>query len=80
MNNPRFIITVMIDNPKGNKRTAGWVAAPVVNKIVTRIAPVLNIKPQTKSSASFSKNLLKFKTPGLFVIAFYERKFFTIRK
>ena len=64
MNNPRFIITVMIDNPKGSKRTAGWVAAPVVNKIVTRIAPVLNIKPQTKSSVSFSKNLLKFKIRG----------------
>ena len=64
MNNPRFIITVMIDNPKGNKRTAGWVAAPVVNKIVTRIAPVLNIKPQTKSSVGFSKNLLKFKIRG----------------
>ena len=64
MNNPRFIITVMIDNPKGNKRTAGWVAAPVVNKIVTRIAPILNIKPQTKSSVNFSKNLLKFKIRG----------------
>ena len=64
MNNPRFIITVMIDNPKGRKRTAGWVAAPVVNKIVTRIAPILNIKPQTKSSVNFSKNLLKFKIRG----------------
>jgi cell division protein FtsI (penicillin-binding protein 3) len=64
MNNPRFIITVMIDNPKGSKRTAGWVAAPVVNKIVTRIAPILNIKPQTKSSLNFSKNLLKFKIRG----------------
>ena len=64
MNKPRFIITVMIDNPKGSKRTAGWVAAPVVNKIVTRIAPILNIKPQTKSSVNFSKNLLKFKIRG----------------
>ena len=64
MNNPRFIITVMIDNPKGSKRTAGWVAAPVVNKIVTRIAPILNIKPQTKSSVNFSRDLLKFKIRG----------------
>ena len=64
MNNPRFVITVMIDNPKGSKRTAGWVAAPVVNKIVTRIAPILNIKPQTKSSVNFSRNLLKFKIRG----------------
>ena len=64
MNNPKFIITVMIDNPKGKRRTAGWVAAPVVNKIVTRIAPILSIKPQTKSSINFSKNLLKYKIRG----------------
>jgi cell division protein FtsI (penicillin-binding protein 3) len=64
MNKPRFIITVMIDNPKGGRRTAGWVVAPLVNKIVTRIAPILNIKPQTKSSVNFSKNLLKFKIRG----------------
>jgi cell division protein FtsI (penicillin-binding protein 3) len=64
MNNPKFIITVMIDNPKGKRRTAGWVVAPVVNKIVTRIAPILSIKPQTKSSINFSKNLLKYKIRG----------------
>ncbi|MDC1356682.1 penicillin-binding protein 2 [Pseudomonadota bacterium] len=64
MNNPKFIITVMIDNPKGKRRTAGWVVAPVVNKIVTRIAPILSIKPQNKSSINFSKNLLKYKIRG----------------
>ena len=64
MDNPQFIITVMIDNPKGQRRTAGWVAAPVVNKIVTRIAPILRIKPLTKSSINFSKNLLKYKIRG----------------
>ena len=64
MNNPKFVITVMIDNPKGKRRTAGWVAAPVVNKIVARIAPILNIKPHTKSSITFSKNLLKYKIRG----------------
>ena len=64
MNDPKFIITVMIDNPKGKKRTAGWVAAPVINKIVTRIAPILSIKPQTINSINFSKNLLKYKIRG----------------
>ncbi|MDC1194325.1 penicillin-binding protein 2 [Pseudomonadota bacterium] len=64
MNNPQFVITIMIDNPKGQKRTAGWVAAPVVSKIVTRIAPILGIKPITKSSISFTKNLLKYKIRG----------------
>ena len=64
MNDPQFVITIMIDNPKGKKRTAGWVAAPVVNKIVTRIAPILGVKPLTKSSISFSKNLLKYRIRG----------------
>ena len=69
MNDPQFIITIMIDNPKGQKfsngyRTAGWVAAPVVRRLVTRIAPILGVKPQIESSSKFSKNLLKFKIRG----------------
>ena len=69
MNDPQFIITIMIDNPKGQKfsygyRTAGWVAAPVVKRLVTRIAPILNVKPQLESSSKFSKNLLNYKIRG----------------
>ena len=69
MNDPNFIITIMIDNPKGQKfsngyRTAGWVAAPVVKRLVTRIAPILGVKPQLESSSKFSKNLLNFKIRG----------------
>ena len=69
MNEPQFIITIMIDNPKGQRfshgyRTAGWVAAPVVKRLVTRIAPILGVKPQLKSSSKFSKNLLNYKIRG----------------
>ena len=69
INDPRFIITIMIDNPKGQKfsngyRTAGWVVAPVVKKLVTRIAPILGVKPQLKSSSKFSKDLLNYKIRG----------------
>ena len=69
MNNPRFVITVMIDNPKGQKssfgyRTAGWVVAPVVSKIVSRIAPILGIKPEINESVALTKNLLKYKIRG----------------
>ena len=65
MNNPKFVITIMIDNPKGQKfsfgyRTAGWVGAPVIKKLVTRISPILNIRPQTKLSSDFSKELIKY--------------------
>ncbi len=69
MNDPKFIITIMIDNPKGQTfsngyRTAGWVVAPVVKKLVTRIAPILDVKPQLASSSKFSKNLLNYKIRG----------------
>jgi cell division protein FtsI (penicillin-binding protein 3) len=66
INDPEFIITIMIDNPRGQKfslghRTAGWVAAPIVKKLVTRIAPILGVKPQLESSSKFYNNLLDFK-------------------
>ena len=69
MNDPQFVITIMIDNPKGQKfsfgyRTAGWVAAPVIKKLVTRISPILNIKPQPKLLSNFNKDLIKFKIRG----------------
>ncbi len=69
MNDPEFILTIMIDNPKGQKfsfgrRTAGWVAAPIVKKIVTRIAPILGVNPQLESSSKFSNNLLNYKIRG----------------
>ena len=69
MNEPRFVITVMIDNPKGQKssswyRTAGWVVAPAVSEIVTRIAPILGISPEMNESVVLTKNLLKYKIRG----------------
>ncbi len=69
MNDPEFIITIMIDNPKGQKfsfgrRTAGWVAAPIVKKIVTRVAPILGVSPQLESSSKFYDNLLNYKIRG----------------
>ena len=69
MNRPQFVITVMIDNPKGQKfssgyRTAGWVVAPAIRKLVTRISPILNIKPISKISSDFTQNLTKYKIRG----------------
>ena len=69
MDDPQFVITIMIDNPKGHKfsfgyRTAGWVAAPVIKRLVTRISPILNIKPETKVSSDFTKDLNKYKIRG----------------
>jgi cell division protein FtsI (penicillin-binding protein 3) len=50
MQDPQYVIYVMLDEPKGNKSTfgyatAGWVAAPVVSKIVSRMAPLVGMRP-----------------------------------
>ena len=69
INKPQYVITLMIDNPKGQKssfgyRTAGWVVAPIIKKIVTRIAPILNVKPQNEKSLDFSQNLIQYEIRG----------------
>ncbi|MBO6947283.1 MAG: penicillin-binding protein 2 [Rhodospirillales bacterium] len=47
---PRYVVFAMIDEPVGNKRTfnyatGGWVAAPVVKRVVSQIGPLLGIVP-----------------------------------
>ncbi len=60
MDNPRYIIIAMLDEPKGTaesgfQRTAGWTAAPVVNKTVMRIGPQLGIIPDTHRDVDVSE-------------------------
>jgi len=51
MDAPRYVVFAVLDEPIGNKRTfnyatGGWVAAPVVGKVVARMAPMLGILPE----------------------------------
>ena len=55
MHDPRYVVLVMIDEPKGNKEshgyaTGGWVAAPAVKRIIARGAPLLGIHPFDEES------------------------------
>ena len=48
IDNPRYVVFVMIDEPQGTKKsygyaTGGWVAAPVVAKVVTSMAAILGL-------------------------------------
>lgn len=50
MNAPRYVVFVMLDEPKGTKETfgyatGGWVAAPAVGRIVKEIGPLLGVRP-----------------------------------
>jgi cell division protein FtsI (penicillin-binding protein 3) len=51
MDNPQYIVLVMVDNPKGNKSTfnfatGGWISAPVVGRVISRMGPLYGIVPQ----------------------------------
>lgn len=48
---PRYAVLVMVDEPKGNKETfgfatGGWISAPVVHNVISRMGPMLAMKPQ----------------------------------
>lgn len=50
MDDPRYVVLVMVDEPQGDKSTfgyatGGWIAAPVVAKVVQRMAPMLGVRP-----------------------------------
>lgn len=47
MDNPRYVVVTMVDDPSAGLRSAGAVAAPVFKNVVNRIAPVLGVAPDT---------------------------------
>ncbi len=59
MNDPQYVIFVMLDEPKGIKETygyatAGWTAVPTFAKIVKRIVSLKAIEPQSIEDKPFS--------------------------
>ncbi|HEU4809662.1 MAG TPA: penicillin-binding protein 2 [Sphingomicrobium sp.] len=62
MDDPRYVIVVMLDEPKATKETygfttAGWNVAPVVSKTVSRIAPMLGVTPNLSREPDMSEVL-----------------------
>jgi len=50
MQQPKYVVFVMLDEPKGNASTGGFatggaVAAPVAADVISRIGPLLGVKP-----------------------------------
>ncbi len=50
MDAPRYVVVMMIDDPKGSKtsfgfKTAGMTIAPATSRLVGKIAPLLGIAP-----------------------------------
>ncbi len=50
MDDPKYVVLALLDEPKGNESTkgfatAGWTAAPVVSRVISRIGPLLGVEP-----------------------------------
>jgi cell division protein FtsI (penicillin-binding protein 3) len=53
MDEPRYVMVVMLDDPKATAttygfHTAGWNVAPVVSRTISRIAPMLGVRPDKR--------------------------------
>lgn len=62
INDPKYVLFAMIDEPTGNKRTynyatGGWVAAPVVKKVIERMAPILGMAPDMDAVMEMPKSV-----------------------
>jgi len=67
VHDPRYVLVVMVDEPKGQKHsygyaTGGWVAAPAAKSIIEHAAPLLGILPVDENSPEIRQKLsLDFK-------------------
>jgi len=61
MDNPKYVILVMLDEPQPLKETfgyatSGWNAVPTAGKIIARIAPLLGISPKLAEAEKSGTN------------------------
>ncbi len=70
MENPRYIVLAMMDEPHGSAeywgvRTAAYTAAPVVRRVVERVGPMLGVIPDERRDVDVSDMVpLLWKAPG----------------
>jgi cell division protein FtsI (penicillin-binding protein 3) len=62
MDEPRYVIVAMLDEPKATAktygfRTAGWNVAPVIGRTVSRIAPMLGVRPDKNREPNMAEVL-----------------------
>ena len=62
MDEPRYAMVMMLDSPRATAKTAGfttaaWNAAPAFGRTVSRIAPMLGVRPDKKREANMAEVL-----------------------
>jgi cell division protein FtsI (penicillin-binding protein 3) len=63
INDPKYLILTMVDEPHPNKQshgyaTAGWTVAPATSRIVQRMAPLVGIEPVDEASPEIQRALM----------------------
>ena len=78
MDSPRYAVLAMLDEPRGTKAThghagAGWNAAPVVGRIISKIAPTLGVMailPSNENEESTEHLLVRADGRGRHIASF----------
>lgn len=70
MDHPRYVVLAMLDEPKGNKSTfnfatGGWVAAPVVAKVIKRMGPLYGLAPRDEGGDRLDQPQPTKQKPGV---------------
>jgi cell division protein FtsI (penicillin-binding protein 3) len=57
MSDPKYVLVVTLDEPSidaygEERRTAGWTAVPVAAEIITRVAPLLGLRPVVEAGGA----------------------------
>lgn len=57
MTKPKYVVYLLLDEPQGDAEThgfatAGWTVAPLVGRVVRRIAPILGVRPVDDGAAA----------------------------
>jgi cell division protein FtsI (penicillin-binding protein 3) len=70
MDAPRYVVVAMLDDPRGSaessgQRTAAWTVAPVANRVIARVGPLLGVMPDLGRDIDVSElNALLWKPKG----------------
>ena len=76
MNDPRYVVLAVLDEPKGTEQTfgyatGGWVAAPTVSRVISQMAPIVGIEPIDESSPDIQEAMLVDLNPRGTTLASY---------
>ncbi|MDX2102453.1 MAG: penicillin-binding protein 2 [Alphaproteobacteria bacterium] len=68
LHDPKYVVFVMLDEPKGIRETfgfatAGWVAAPTFARVVSRIGPLLGVPPVDETTPEIRQIMAVTETP-----------------